>query len=110
MLIKNTVIASSLQNDMSRSEENVSIVCVSRDNKSFCINLLSSSLVREDEILPGSVVLSEKPMEGCKIISRVVSDDVFSKDLFSTKCRVIANSLEDKLKSFVILRELRNCL
>jgi hypothetical protein len=110
MIIKNRVLASQLQNETSRSKENVSIVCVSRDNKSFSINLASSDVTREDDHMPNSVVLSELPLENFKVISRVVSDNLFSKDMFNARCRVIANSIEDKLKSYAIIRELNNCI
>jgi hypothetical protein len=111
MTIGTHVLASSLQNEISRSKENISIVCVSRDNKCFSINLVSSKVEREDGHMPNSIILTEQPLENFRIISRIASDEVFSRDLFNNKaCRVIANSIEDKLKSFTIIRELRNCL
>ena len=110
MAIDTTTLASELGTYSMKSKEDVAILFVTRDNKSFCINVVGSNINREDGNLPNEVILSEKPLNNFKIISRIASDETYSKNMFGTKCRVIANSIEDKLKSFAILKELRHCL
>ena len=110
MTIVRTTLASQLKNQLIKTNENISVFFISKDNKSFCINVSSSNVPREDGSFPNEVILTEKPLDNYKVIARVVSDEIYSKKMFGTKCRVIANSIEDKLKSFAILNELRNCL
>lgn len=112
MSIAQKVLASSLGVTTAfKTKDNVSIVIVTGDNKSFCINLVGNNQVQEGGHLPNSVILTEKPIDNFKVICRLVTEEKYSLNMFNTnKYRVIANSLEDKLKSFAILKELRNCI
>lgn len=110
MAIVEKVLSSNLKRDFLKTKENISVVCISKDNKSFCINVVSNKTDRTDGRVPNSIILSEQPLEGFGVICRIMSDRNLSKDMFTGKCRVIANSLENKLKSFTIIKELRNCI
>jgi hypothetical protein len=113
MIGENNVLASSLPTAGMTTRESCSIVFVSRDNKSFAINLVSSIAPEvETDNIPGSVIASDVPIEGFKVLCRIVSDQDMSKNVFkdNARCKVIANSLEDKLKAYRILAELESCL
>ena len=113
MIGENNVLASSLPGNGMTTRESCSIVFVSRDNKSFAINLASSIAPQGDtDIIPGSVIASDVPIEGYKILCRIVSDQDMSKSAFkdNARCKVIANSLDDRLKAYRIIVELGACL
>lgn len=110
MSIERKTLASELHFSQMISNEDISILFASNDNKSFSINVASCNNNRTDGIFPNEIILSEKPLDNFKIISRVISDKNYSEDMFNSRCKVIANSLEDKLKSFAIIKELNNCL
>lgn len=110
MAIKTMTLASQFKIANLKTKENISIVFVSKDNKSFSVNVANSDIERTDNCMPNSITLSELPLNNYKIISRIVSNEIYSKKMFSSGCRIIANSIEDKLKSFAIIKELRNCM
>lgn len=108
------ILASSLDDDKLRTEENISVLVVSQDNKTFAINMVGSHSgeVNEDHArhLPGCVSLTEKPLENFRVISRIISKNKMNRNVFKDNCRVVANSLEDKLKSYVVLKRLKDLL
>lgn len=110
MAIETRTLASELGTYSMKSKEDIAILFATRDNKSFCINVTGSDANRADGNLPNQILLTEKPLDNYKLIARIVSDEAYSKTMFGSRCRVIANSIEDKLKSFAILKELRHCL
>lgn len=103
-------LASQFENHLLKTKEDISILFISADNKSFCINVSSLDKERTDDMLPNEISLSEKPLTNYRVIARIISPGPYSKNMFNSKCRVIANSLEDKLKSFAIIENLKNCL
>lgn len=111
MINGTTILASSLPRSASKTKENCSIVFVSKDNKSFAINLLSSTST-DLESIPGSVTATAVAPKDSKVLCRIVSDQAMSKNTFKdiARCKVIANSLNDRLKAFRILSELESCL
>lgn len=112
MIVKETtILASSLPGAATKTKENCSIVFVSKDNKSFAINLLSS-ISTDPDTLPGSVTATSAVPSNSRVIARIVSDQEMSKNTFATisKCKVIANSVDDRLKAYKILRELESVL
>lgn len=110
MAIKTTTLASQFKISNLKTKEKLSIVFVSKDNKSFSLNVASSDIDNAMGFMPNSIVLSEHPLDGHRVICRIVSGEVYSKKMFSSGCRIIANSLEDKLKSYAIIKELRDCI
>lgn len=106
-----TILASSLPRSASKTKENCSIVFVSKDNKSFAINLLSSTST-DPESIPGSVTVTSVAPKDSKILCRIVSDQNMTRNAFTdiAKCKVIANSVNDRLKAYRILNELESCL
>jgi hypothetical protein len=110
MSIERKTLATELNFSSMISSEDISILFATNDNKSFCINIASCKNDRTDGIFPNEIILSEKPLNNFKIISRIITDKNYSRDMFNSRCKVIANSIEDKLKSFAIINELRNCL
>lgn len=109
-MIKEKVLATELKNKSITSNEDLSILYVSKDNRTLCLNVCSSKPDRTDSYIPNSIILTEKPINNFKLLSRVVSDYPYPENLFKVGSRVIANSLKDKLKSYVILKELNDCV
>lgn len=110
MSIERKTLASELNFSSLNSNEDISILFATNDNKSFCINVASVQNNRTDGIFPNEIILTEKPLNNFKIISRIITDKTYSEDMFNSRCKIVANSIEDKLKSFAIISELRNCL
>jgi hypothetical protein len=112
LVIRPTTLASSLGSQGVKSKENYSIVFVSKDNKSFVISLVSSIAIPDATILPGSVRLTDSIPENFKVICKIISSQNMSEHAFKelTTCKVIANSLDDRLKAYTFLRELERCL
>ena len=105
-MINEKILASSFKNVDIFSTEDIAILFVSKDNKSITFNICSNA-DRADGYIPKSIILTEMPKENFKIIARIISDIDFPLN-FDVKDsnRVIANSLEDKLKTDLILKEI----
>jgi hypothetical protein len=104
------VLAANLKKTFLKTEINSAISIVSKDNKTFAINIASNQVERSDGLIPNSVILTEKPIENFKVICRVLTENVMSTSVFDGNCRIIANSRIDKLKSYAILKELKDCI
>jgi hypothetical protein len=109
-MIREQILATEFVNKNIYSSEDVSIVFVSKDNRTLYLNVCSDKVERADHYIPKSIILTEAPLNNFKVISKIVSEAAYPSNLFSVGGRVIANSLKDKLKSFVILKEIKNCL
>lgn len=109
-MIQERVLATELRNKNITSNEDLSILYVSKDNRTICFNICSAKPDRSDTYIPNSIVLTEKPINNFKLLSRVVSDYPYPENLFRLGSRVIADSLKDKLKSYVIIKELTDCI
>ena len=109
-MINEKVLASSFKDMTIFSTEGVAILFVSKDNKTVTFNICSNA-DRTDGYIPKSIILTETPKKNFKIIARIVSDVDFPLN-FDVKesNRVIANSLEDKLKTDIILKEISQLL
>jgi len=110
MSIVEGVVASKFSSDLIATHEDVSIVIISSDNKSFSLNVTSSKEGRTDGQLPGSTILTEQPLPNYRTICRIVSEEKFGSEMLKGRCRIISNSLEDKLKSYAIIKFLNNCM
>lgn len=109
-MIREKVLATGLPSKNVYLVEDSSILFVSKDNQTIALNFCSNKAERSDQYIPNSIILTEKPIGNFKVLSRVISSVPYPDNLFDSDNRVIANSMKDKLKSFLILKELRNCM
>lgn len=111
MSVPQKILATRFRSENLRTRDNVSIVVVSKDNRSFCINVVGCRTAGDPTLIPNSVILSEQPLENFSVLSRVAVDSKMSLEMFDIgEGRIIANSLADKLKTYTILRELVECV
>lgn len=109
-MIREQVLATELKDKSIHSNTDLSILFVSKDNRTMCLNICSNKANRSDQYIPNSIILTEVPLNNFNVISRIVSDLPYPENFYKLGGRVIANSLKDKLKSYVILKEIKNCL
>lgn len=109
-LEQGNVIATRFLSPYLQFKDSVSISFVAKDNSSFAINVTGGEPKPDTTLIPCSIVLSKTPLENYKTIGRVVTDKELNRSYATGACRIIANSLNDKLKILNVLENLHKCL
>lgn len=109
-LEQGNVIATRFLKPYLQFKESVSVTFIAKNNESFAINVTGGEPKPEMTTLPCSIIVSKTPLPNYKVIGRVVTDTEIGRNYANGNCRVIANSLNDKLKILNIVENLHKCL
>lgn len=109
-LEQGNVVATRFLSPYLQFKESVAVTFVAKNNESFTINVTGGEPKPEMTMIPCSIILTKTPLEHYKVIGRVVTDTEIGRNYANGNCRVIANSLNDKLKILNIVDNLHKCL